>query len=91
MTGEGRRVRESVVTGGGAGGEEEEGGEEAVVLGGPGRAGDRSSCPELVNERLRPGPASSLGPPPPATAEAVAMTMTAFCGSATAARLARLL
>lgn len=93
MTGDGRRVRESVVTpgAGGGAGEEEEGGEEALVLAGPARVGDRRSCPEPVNERLRPGPASSLGPPPPATAEAVAMTMRAFCGSATVARLARLL
>lgn len=89
MTGDGSRVRESVVTPGAGGGAGEE--EEALVLGGPARAGDRSNCPELVNERLRPGPASSLGPPPPVTAEFVAMTMTAFCGSATVARLARLL
>lgn len=92
MTGDGSRVRESVVTpgvGGGAG-EEEEGGEE----GGAGRVGDKSNCPEWVSERLRPGPASSpLAPPPPpfATVEVVAMTMTAVCGSATVARLARLL
>lgn len=90
ITGDGSRVRESVATpaaGGGAGGEEEEEedeeGEEALVPGGPGREGDRSNCPELVKERLRPGPASSLGPPPPVMAEVVAMTMTAFCGSAT--------
>lgn len=89
MTGDGSRVRESVVTpgvGGGAG-EEEDGGEE----GGAGRVGDKSNCPEWVSERLRPGPASSpLAPPPPplVTAEVVAMTITAVCGSATVARLA---
>lgn len=63
------------------------------MVGGAGRVGDKSNCPELVNERLRPGPAFSLlvPPPPPVTVEVVAMTMTAFCGSATVARLARLL
>lgn len=86
MTGEGRRVRESVVTPGAAG-EEEEGGDEGLVVGGAGRAGDSSNCPELVSDRLRPGPASSPLVPP----EVVAMTMTAFCGSATVARLAWLL
>lgn len=95
MTGEGRRVRESVVTpgvGGGGAGEEEEGGDEGLVVGGAGRAGDRSNCPELVSDRLRPGPASSpLLAPPPVTAEVVAMTITAFCGSATVVRLAWLL
>lgn len=94
MTGDGRRVRERVVTpggGGGGAGEEEDGGEGALEAGGAEREGDRSNRPELVSDRLRPGPASSLDPPPPETAEVVAMTMTAFCGSATAARLAGLL
>lgn len=93
MTGDGRRVRERVVTpgGGGGAGEEEAGGEVALEAGGAEREGDRSNRPELVSERLRPGPASSLDAPPPETAEVVAMTMTAFWGSVTAARLAGLL
>lgn len=94
ITGDGRRVRESVATpeGGGGTGVEEEGGagEEGLLAGGGGRAGDSNSCPEWVSDILRPGPASSpLAPPPPARVEVVAMTMTAFWGSATVVRLVR--
>lgn len=103
ITGEGRRVRERVATpaawtGGGGGseggaGEEEEGGEgETGLPAGGGRAGESSNWPERVSDRLLPGPASSpLAPPPPlppAMAVVVAMTITAFWGSATVVRLA---
>lgn len=88
-------------TEGGAGseggvGEDEDGGVgEAGLLAGGGRAGESSNWPERVSDRLLPGPASSplapLPPPPPrppAMAVVVAMTITAFWGSATVVRLA---
>lgn len=91
MTGEGRRVRESVATPGtwtggggreGGVGEEDEGGEgEVGFAAGGGIAGERTSCPEWVRERLRPCPASSTltpPPPPPPMAAVVAITITAF-------------
>lgn len=82
---------------GGAGEEEEEGGEgEAGFPAGGGRAGESSNCPEWVSDRLLPGPASSAlaTPPPPRppvvmAAVVVAMTITAFWGSATVVRLPR--
>lgn len=100
MTGEGRRVRERVATpgawtgggggrAGGVGEEEEDGGEgEAGLPAGGGRAGESRSWPERVSDRLLLGPASSPLAPPPVVA-AVAMTMTAFWGSATVVRLPR--
>lgn len=102
ITGEGRRVSERVVTPGactggggregGAGEEEEVGGEgEVGLMPGGGRAGESSNCPEPVNDRLLRKPASSAlatpPPPPSPVMAAVAMTMTAFCGSATVVRL----
>lgn len=105
MTGEGRRVRERVATPGawtggggreGGTGEEEEGGEgEVGPPVGAERAGESSNCPEWVSDRLLPGPASSPPPPPPpcpplpAMLVVVAMTSTAFWGSATVVRLPR--
>lgn len=101
MTGEGRRVRERVVTpgvwpGGGGGGrewgagdEEQEAGEgdEALVAGG-GRVGESSNGPGWFRDRFLPCPASSPpAPPPPVRAVVVAITMT--WGSATVVRLAR--
>ena len=87
-------------TGGGGGSEggagEEEGGEgEAGLPAGGGRAGESSNWPDRVSDRLLPDAASSpLAPPPtppplpPAMAVVVAMTITAFWGSATVVRLA---
>lgn len=85
MTGEGRRVTESVVTPGALTGGGEQGraggaGEAGLVAGG-GRAGESSSCPERVSDRFLPAPASSpLAPPSPLplAMAVVAMTMTAF-------------
>lgn len=81
----------------GGAGEEEDGGEgEPGFLEGGGRPGESSSWPERVSDRLLPGPASSPLPPPPpppplppVMAVVVAMTITAFWGSATVVRLPR--
>lgn len=94
MTGEERRVRESVATpgactgggggrrAGGAGEEEEEGVGEAGLAARGWTVGESSNCPERVSDKLLPGPTSSplapSPPPPPAMAVVVAMTMTAF-------------
>lgn len=78
MTGEGRRVRESVATpeacsegagggrGEGAGGEHEGGEGEAGWAAGGGSVGESSSrLLDWLNDRLLAGPASSPAPPPP--------------------------
>lgn len=76
MTGEGRRVRESVATPGacsggaeearedGAGEDDKGGGEEAGWPAGGGSVGESSNCLGWVNDRLLAGPASSPPSPP---------------------------
>lgn len=59
---------------------------------GGGKVGESNNCPDWVSDRLFLGPASSpVDPPaptPPVMAVVVAITMRAFWGSATVARLA---
>lgn len=78
--------------------DKEEGGEgEEGLLGGRVRAGESTSWPEWVKDRFLLGPASCppgspappppLPPLPPVIAVVVAMTINAFCGSATVVML----
>lgn len=90
MTGEGRRVRESVATPGacsggagggrgeGAGGEDEGGEGEAGWAAGGGSVGESSSClVDWLNDRLLAGPVSSPPPlaPPAPTPPAMAVAV----------------